>query len=480
MVTGQKIQFNLQQGSSIVYKHYVFCFGISSNGQNTRFTVYKCSATLQLIDSISVDLPKNSSANYLNFQADTLHDFLNIYLQEKNTNLVDVIRLDASLKIQSVLKKIEVARLNNSSLLGEQVYFLKNKAYVLKHASDSSGQQYYLNQYDLKSDKENFDYLLKWQYPFERKYIQFVEFLRVDSQNVNLFVKIFKGAKVGHYYLKIDTKTGKLIKATKLNEGNDQHYMPGANFYFSPEKSLWLFGQKLNTNQYKPENNYLATSGGSAAVLYCMVIDSLGELSERREYKIPIKENQTGNNKVNSSCILKMVNAKRLNNGNIRIEFDIFKNEMQKINCFYYCQTQVCQLINDGEKYQLEQTFIQTNLEIENFYRNKDPLNLNGIKCLDSVYQLNELYDTKLNMPVKLKFKSDDQNNGYWILLKNDISKKQIVIGCLAPQNKIYKLTNIENTGSDKNLQVHFPNSNNFVIGYQLDEKIFQLMLKQW
>ncbi len=477
---GQTTQFNLQQGSSIFFNHKVYCFGIAAIKQDVKFMVYQCDASLKVLDSFSIELPKNSINNYLNFHADTLHQFLNIYLQEKNTKHVDILRLNHGLNLHCHLKKVEVARLNNSALLGEQALLLKNTAFVIKSVIDSTGAQYYLNKYALKSDKENFDYQLKWQYPFERKHIQFVEFLKVDTQYIQLHVKILKGAKAGQYYLKIDANSGQLLKATKISEGAESHYMPGVSTYFSAEKSIRLMGQKLISKQYKPELNYVSAAGETAVLLYSMLIDSIGEISERREFKIPIKELTSGNNKTNQLYLLKMVKATRLNSGNIEIEFDVFKNDLQQIKCFYYCQSQTCNLKYDGEKYNLDNTLIQSNLEIENFYRTNDKLNMNGKLCLDSVYKLYEVYGKKLNMPVKLNFKSDAFNNGNWLLSKNDVLKKQIVISYLAPKDKIYQLKTIENIASDKNPHILFPNTNNFILGYQPDEKIFQLWLKQW
>ena len=475
----QTIPFNLSGASCLQFKKSMYCFGIQENGNTKKLKVYRLLQNLQIKDSAEFAISSDISKTYLNLSGDTLHDYLNIYVQEKNSKQADIFRFDFNLQLQTQLKKIDVARINNQSVLGTHYSLIKNGAYVVKQAMDSLGMMFYLNKYQLKSKQENFDYLLRWQYPFERKFIQYISILKADSIEVELMVKIYKGPKAGHYYLKIDGKKGQLLKALKLSEGNDLHYMPGGFVYLNAEKDRYVFGQKLMGQQYV-NTSLLPANNESVVTLYAMHIDSLGELLDKKTFSITVKDYAAQTQKTHQAYFLKMLALKKLPSGAMALTFDVYKNEFPLNNCFYYVHSQVLHFNFDGESYQVEKTPIQPIAEIERFYRNKDKLDMNGKICIDSLLALPRLYQESVKQAVNVGFKTDDLNNGAWLLAKTETNKKQTSIATLGLKNKVYETKNILSINSDYAPSILVNDTQTFFVGIQESEKKFSISLYRW
>jgi hypothetical protein len=304
--------------------------------------------------------------------------------------------------------------------------------------------------------------------------------LRADSAKVCLYVKIFKGQKVGHYFLQINAKNGQLIKASKLSDGGQSHLMPGLCYYQPAEKSTWLFGQKLSQQQYNPEQKYFGNNSENNCALYGILIDSLGNVADKQTFILPINDPSIGTVTLKQGYYFQLQKIARLGSGTFELIMEIYKNEISNNCCFYYIHTQVIHLVYDGEKYQLEKTVIQANAAIEQFYKDKDKLNTNGKICVDSLIALPWFYNKKPLNPVKLSFTFDQNNNGHWLLAKNDISKKQFVIAELGLKNTIYQLKTIESLNNDKHNCILVQDENRFIIGRQVDEKNFNMRLFHW
>jgi hypothetical protein len=480
MFLGFSQNFNLSNGNIIGFNKEMYCFGLNSNSAKAQLIVYKLDTNLKKIDSLSFELGLRLKNNFIPINADTLHAFLNIYLQEKNGQKVNILRIDKNFKLKVFVENIDIARLNNTSVLGVNYKIDKTVIYSIKSAIDSSGQNFFLNKYTLKTETENFDYNLIWQYPLERKNIQSVNIIYADSMLVYLMVSIYKGNKAGDWILKINSKNGQLRKAIRLNDKNETSYfMPAECLFNSGEKSLQLFGQKLNANQFNPNTQNLSIGTSSYIILYMTTIDSLGEIVNKEEFKLPINDVQLGGKKISCGFLIKISKVSKTNIGKIKLELDVFKNE-NGISCFYYTNSLTTFLSFDGEKHQMEKCSITPNLEIENYYRTKDKLNLNGKFCIDSVNEISKIYRAPFIMPVKIAYKTDDLLNGAWVLTKTETLKNQIELSVLALMNKVYQLKSIQSSSKNQNFKILTYFNNKIITGNQLDENNFQLSSFTW
>ena len=219
----QTKQFNLSKGNCQLYKSNIYSFGLLDQKSNTVCMIYKLNFRLQTLDSLSVDLGKNASGNFLQLFSDTLHDLLNVYIQQKDKKQITVIRLNKFFERLATIENVDVARLNSISTFESELFYFKNSVYTIK--------QFYLNKYVLKSDLKNFDYEPKWQFPFERKNINSAHIFYADTNCVLLYVNVIDGARFGQWILKVNAKTGKLIRGTKLNDkGETTSYQFGTFF----------------------------------------------------------------------------------------------------------------------------------------------------------------------------------------------------------------------------------------------------------
>ena len=472
----QSKTFSLSHATAISYKQHVYCAGIKQK----HVYLFRCNNQLQVIDSAAHALSSGDAQEYLQINADTLHDFLNVYVQKKNTKRLDIFRFNQDLTLHSHIQDVEVARLNNQSITGGQHLFYRDLVFVMKHAPDSSGEQYFLNAYRLKSDKENFDYQFLWQYPFERKHIQYIKLLKADSIQVLLFVKIFKGPKTGHYFLKVDAKNGHLVKVVKLREGPETQLMPPTVYENSADKRLYLYGQLFNGKQYKPAQNMLSNVSASVGLMYVLVIDSMQEVLSRKEFNLPIKDVLAGNQKSGLIYLVKSTNIARTSGGNLALSVDVYKQASNAPLCFYYAHSQVVGMAYDGETYVPDKCTLELNTEIENFYRNRDKLDMNGKMCTDSLQNLPLLFESYPGMPVKLGFGSDAQHNGHWILKKQLSLKNQVVLATLGLSNNIYQLKSLLTLSSEKAWHVWPIGPKQCVTAQQENENIFRLDIYPW
>ena len=471
--------FNLNQAGSCIFNKSIYCFGLSHNKGLDTLVIYQLNQQLNKLDSLELLVDKIDSHQYLNLSYDTLHDYLNIHLQESGVKHLSIIRLSKKFKLIYYIKHVEVARLNNSDLFGKNKVYLKDDVFAIKSSKDSSGEEFYLNKYKLKSENENFEYNQIWQYPFERKNINHIQILMVDTHVVCLKVSIYKGNKAGDWFLKINSKTGQLIKALKINDKNDISYlMPGSILYNKNEKYLHLIGQKISSNQYNPLSQKMSAVTSTVALIYFITIDSLDHMTYKKDFKIPLIDLQQGNKKTNNSYYIKFNRASLNASGKIIVETDLFKNENAS-NCFLYSNTSVLNFWYDGENFQVEKLNIGTNLEIENYYRSNDKLNMNGKICVDSASQLNQIYSNDLVMPVKINYRTDENMNGYWLLKKSDFKNQMINVSTLGPVNKIYQIKSLINIHKANFCILPYSN-NKIIIGNQMDENNYQLSIYQW
>jgi hypothetical protein len=469
--------FNLPLSNAGLQMHgaHVYCYGFSKN----QLMIYKINSDSQKLDSMGFNLTQNSD-NYFQTFADTLHQYLNIYLMEKNSKAYQIYRYNKNFELLANPANIEAGRLNNTILFGDNFLYSNHNVFAIKTINDSSGTQFYLNKYVLKSRTENFDYALKWQYPFERKNIFSVSIVDVSEKCVRLLASVYKGLKEGEWLLMLDVEKGTLIKAIKLNNKLQKEILMQPKIYFDRmDKSMHLFGQKFEPNQYAPLSNVLSIGGASVANVYHIQIDSLNEIINRWEYKIPLNNSNTGAKKILQGFVLKINSVhKKLDNG-LELDLDVWKNENNAV-CFYYCNSQVIKLIKTEDNYVIQKSVIVANPLIESYYRTPDKQNQNGKLCLENFSQLNSLFSQKQKTPIKLFSKTDELGNLISVFSKLEQNKNNFNVSILSPIKNQFQVSNLFNTKPGYRPTVYKLNNTKFVIGAQSEENIYQLNFFKW
>jgi len=365
-------------------------------------------------------------------------------------------------------------------MFSNEVLYFKNTVYSIKTESDTSGNQFYLNKYLLKSETTNFDYEFKWQFPFERKNIHSAHIFYADKKNVFLYVTVQGGAKTGQWVLKLNSEEGKLEKATKLNDkGETNSYEFGDFFADKNYKSINLIGQKYTEAQFNPHENKLAISNAVSTSVYYIEIDSLGELTVKQDFKIPINDVKTGTKKTSNNYILRFYGFSKNGNGGLSFTSDVFKSVNNNL-CYVYCNTTVFNAAPMDDKLTMEKNSISPNLLIEEYYSTSDKLDINGKLCIDSLNQFEKLFYKPLTLPIRQQLKMDDKKNPLWILAKHTTKKNGVNFSFLSPVKGIYKVTTIDEMNESNNPVFNNLNSSSFMISSQSEEGKYQIKLYNW
>lgn len=476
---GQTQQFNFHNGNSQLFNKQLYSFGIQAQKQNALCLIYKLDLNLKTRDSLKIDLGKIQPEDFLQLYSDTLHDFLNIYIQQKQKKLVTILRFNKAFEQVATIENVDIARLNSISNFENELFYYKKDVYTIKNQTDTSGKQFYLNKFSLKSDLKNFEYEFKWQFPFERKNINSAHIFYADSNSVFLYVNVIGGIKFGQWVLKINAKNGKLIRGTKLNDkGETATYQYGGYYLDSTKKTLSLIGQHFTPTQFDQKANKLAISNAPFVSVYLIEIDSAGEMLLKQNFKLPVNEPKTTSKKIISNYIFRVTSINKTKEGSIIFETDIFKNTDNTL-CYLYANTARFTLILEEETLSLEKSTFGTNLMIEKYYFNNDKMDMNGKLCIDSLSQFETLFYKNLNFPIKKQFKIADDNS-IWLLTRSDVKKNSINYTTLNPVNKIYQLNKVDDVVKSKDPLLITLTSSQFIIATQEELGKYQIKLLEW
>ena len=479
MFIAQTQQFNLSKGNCQLYNGYFYTFGISTQKQNSQFIIYKLDQKLKTLDSSKIDIGKTTLDNFLQVSSDTLHGFLNVYVQRKDKKIVTIFRFNRLFERIATIENVDIARLNSISNFENELYYCKNDVFTIKNQTDTSGKQFYLNKFSLRSELKNFEYEFKWQFPFERKNINSAHIFYADSNAAYLYVNVTSGLKFGQWILKINAKNGKLIRGTKLNDkGETTSYQYGSFLIDTAKKTLSLIGQRFTIAQFDQKANKLAISNSPFVSVYLIEIDSAGDVLSKQDFKLPINEPKTASKKVISNYILKINYLNKNKEGSYSFEGDSYKNTDNTL-CYLYTNTTLYNLINEDETLTLEKNSMGSNLMIEKYYFNTDKMDMNGKLCIDSLSQFETFFYKNLNFPIKKQFKLSD-SNPQWLLTRSDLKKNNINYTVLSPVNKIYQLTKADEILKSKDPAIITFSKTQFLLISQEEESKFQLKLIAW
>ena len=479
-IAGQQIQLKLVKGNAQLYGNRLFVFGLKSDEKKAVFCIYQSDKNLRISDSLTIEMAGATKESYLQISSDTLHGYLNVYLQKQEKKLVNILRFDKNFKLMANIDDVDIARLNSIGDFQSELFYSKNEVYTIQTQSDSADQQFYLNKYSLKSEIKNFEYLFTWQFPFERKNIHSAHIFYVNKKSVFLYVNIIRGQKAGQWILNIDRNSGKLIKGTKLNSsGESNTYEFGSFAVDTVNRSMLFAGQKFLATQLKQAENKLQIANAANALLYLLELDSLGEVNEKYEFKIPIADPKTNSKKTINNYVFRVNEVVKNTNNKISIKADIFKNSDNSW-CYWYTNSTIFNISQSEDGFVFEKNAIASNPLIERFYLTTDKLDMNGKLSVDSVKQFEKLFYKSLTFPVKQVFKADANGNDLWILAKSNSKNNSVTFSSLSPVKNIYQLSLLEELTKEKNPAFFNLRNDLFVISRQMDDTTYELRAYTW
>ncbi len=479
ILNSQTKTFNLSKANCQLFAGKLYSFGITTQKQNASCVIYKTDLQLKLLDSLTIDLGKASADNFLQLSSDTLHHLLNIYIQKKDKKLVTILRFNTQFERLATIEDVDIARLNSISTFENELFYFKNFVYTIKNQTDTSGRQFYLNKYALKSETKNFDYEPKWQFPFERKNINSAHIFYADTNAVMLYVNVSGGLKTGQWILKINAKTGKLIRGTKLNDkGETTSYQYGAHVLDTAKRTLSIIGQRFTEAQFNRDQKKLTIANALFVWLYLIEIDSAGEVILKQDFKIPVNEPKTTSKKVISNYLLRLDNLTKTKDGGYVFEGDSYKNTDNGL-CYQYANTTLYKITPEEDVLVFEKNTIGSNLMIEKYYFTTDKIDMNGKICIDSLLQFETFFYKRSNFNVKKQFKQGDAGNT-WLLTRSDLKKNSIDYTVLGPVNKLYQLTKQDEILKAKAPSMIILSKTQFLISSQQEDGKFQLKVFNW
>jgi hypothetical protein len=470
LVSAQTRNFQLSHASAIVYRQQVICFGIANRDRGSELKIYSVDSTLSATDSLV--LKRDSPVNeYLEMYSDSLHGFLNIYLQKKNSKAVSIVRVDEKLRRTALLENVDVARLNNRSMFS-QPFYQGEFVYDVITEKDSSGMQFYLNRYKLKSPLENFDYLLQWQFPFERKNITSARVIKADEKYVFIFVMVKGGNNTGEWILKLKSANGQLVKGTRLNKNEKIIFLYGSSNR-DKTQNLLVVGQKIAAEKYY---GAATTLKNEPVQLYVIQADSTGEKTLDAAFTIPVNEQVRYGDKKIYVYVLRMADAEVTSDG-AKIETDIMKGAG---GCYQYCNTIQLRLKKNDDGIHPEKQAISSNPLIGEYLNSKEQLDMNGKLCVEGDETLRKIVWEPIPLPVKKFCKWDASNNIFCMVSKTSIRRSNINFSLIAPVSNKYKTISILETAKISNPVLMALSKTLCVQGRQTSDDAYELKLINW
>lgn len=425
ILNAQSIKKNILNASSLSFRNNIYIFGLESDKNGLNFKLYKSDLNLSKLDSVKCLLEKENPEVYLDITADTLHGYLNFYLQKANNkNLATLIRYNDSLRLITKTGPFESNKINSLTTFENEIYIFKNSTYTIRTAEDSLGRQFYLNKYTVADEKKVFEYKQAWQLPLEKRNINTTHVFYANDEFVFVYVNIISGEKKGQWVLKIDAKKGQVLKGVKLNNKGDlRWYIYNSFHYDAKQKQLLIAGNIYSDDQIDMENEKFTFKNLDKQNTYFFTLmDSLGENIQRFEKTLPF------------IYAINKIPSKEINYYHVKIK----KLDKTSSNEYVaYCN--MYKSINGQLQFIYETGFFYTsNISEEAIEMNTDKIHLplNTLKGLTSadpkdlngkieLSNLNEFDKFLYKCPVsdiENNFDKDDLKNPKWILSSSDFN----------------------------------------------------------
>ena len=462
-IDSQSITKPLIHPHSFYFKQHVYVFGFQQKPKELQFKCYRYSNALQLKDSTEVNLGNYKPEQFLEITTDTLHSVLNFYFQLANQkNVVSLFRLNDTLGKIGFTENYDANHINSLTAFDDEKFISTNDLYLVRTSIDTSGKQFFVSKYQLKSITQPFEYDFKWQFALDRKFIHRASVVYSDTNFVLVHVNVSDGLKKGQWLLRLHAKTGELIKGTKLNlKGDTRHFLMSNYSYDLKLKTVDIIGSIYpnETIDFKKETSDFKNSAKTEQ-LFLIQIDSLGEVSSRTEKSLtlPLQANKLN---PSSTYHLKIRTFTKTKDHNYSLWADIYESNSPLI--LTYTSSWYLDLMATDIDFDLAPSkFVNGTSVLPNFisYEKGDAY---GKFYLDSPGDYDKFKYKAPKNSVVLKTGLDDINNTFFVFKKTDItnSTKQfyyVFLGKKGLENKVILKTN---KGQQANL--YFTNTKSYI-----------------
>lgn len=474
-LNAQTTELPLRSGNTAVFRKQLYCFGMQNKKAKSYLSVYRLNASLAPVDSISLELNSEATAEQGQCWSDSLHGLLNIYVPEGKNKGFSIFRLNSAFEVVEQAKAVEAGRLQTLSGFNNELYYDGNTVYMIQSKGDSSRRQFYLNKFRLKEDLKTFEYDPLWQFPFEREHIRYAKVIYSNREVVFVYVMIGAGEKSGQWVLKLNARNGYLLRGSKLNDkSEEQCYFYGCCRYNPGDKSLILLGQKFQNSQLHPVSGLPAASSATASLLYLIELDSLGEKKNKQELRWLIKSAKSPATKTKESYLFQFSPLLENAAGQYSVNADVYKC-IQGKTCFVFVNSLGFSFAREEERLIPSKTTVSGQAQIETYLLSNDKLDMNGKLCADSGVTFTRLLYKTPSLPVKLHYNLDSLNRAYWLLGKSLIKKESLQFHILKPGKQGYELKLIEEIDKAKQPRFCLPDERRLVLGRQESEQIYRL-----
>ena len=459
----QQQNFSLEKGNCIAFKQHLFAFGFKSNS----FVIYKFKPNLQLIDSFYYGLDKTKATDFLSVECDTLHETMNFYLQKKDKQNLTLIRFDQKFKLINEFKNIEVTKLDPFATFDHQKFVCKNFVYAVKTAMDTSGKQYYLSKYELQNSNDKaFDYKFKWQFNFERQYINNIRVFYADTTKVMAFVHVNNGERKGQWVIKINASSGMIIKAKKISPNVNLNYRYSNHFVDTVSKNVFVIGQLTNGEQLS----------SPTPTLFILQFDSMLSLNSQKQ----LIQRITPSNpkaKAPTGFVFQVSQVKKKSPDTYEYQLDFYKNN---IIDYKYSNSCIQGFSFADDAIETEPAICKEFPEIENYFFTTDKKDLNGKLFADTAKSADRLLYNPPVFKVKQAFKLNSNEFPVWILKKIDAKTGAINFSTLKPGLKTYELKAITTNQKEEAPGMLFFGKSEYVLFYTKGGNILHLEVGNW
>lgn len=453
----------LERGNCILFKGYVHAYGFKNN----LFMVYKLKPNLQLLDSITYDLGKNKSIDFLSVDTDTLYENLNFYLQKKDKQNATLLRIDHKFKVLNEFKNVDITKLDPFATFDHQKFVYKKCVYAVKTAFDSTGKQYYLSKYELQNSNDKpFDHKFKWQFNFEKKFIKNVNVFYADTSKVLVYVHVYDGERKGQWVLKINAATGLIIKGKKISSNTAFNYRYGTHYVDSVSKNIFILGQLTQGDQL----------ASPTPTLFILQFDSLLSLNSQ---KLVTQRIISANPKVKGggNYIFQVNKVKFLSPNNYQYQMDIYK---YNVIDYKYSNTHIKPFSFEDDAIVSDPATIKEFPEIENYYFTTDKKDLNGKIFADTSKSADRLFYIPPVFKVNHAFRINSGEMPVWILKKTDAKTNTIHHSILRPGVKVYETKSISINPKDENPGMLFYGKENYILFFTKNGSVLHLENGNW
>lgn len=438
----QEYQRALINPQSFSFRNSVYVHGFKKNGNELRFQLYSFSRQLTKADSTEVSIGKENPENYLSIHSDTLHGYLNFYLQKvNNKNQVTLIRLNDSLKLIVKEENLEISKINSLTAFENEHYTFKNSTYTIRSTEDSLGRQYFLTKYSVINAATYFQYKENWQFPLEKRNINSVKIIYAGTSYVFLYVNIISGDKKGQWVLKINASGGNLIKAMKVNPKSDtRSFVFGKCLYDPITKELFIAGNIYSEQQIDFEQKKNAFEGLNKLNSYFFTrIDSTFENIYRNEKTLPyVFAVAQKNAKESFFYHSKIKEIYKTGSSDYRAYFSLYKSTADNLVFSYETG-----YFADFSLFDNDVEFYQDKIQVFShlFTGVSDKNEFTGQFKIENVLKLDELITKQPVSDIEKIIGRDEMKNPKWIILQQEASGKKVFntirIGLKGPEKKI-------------------------------------------